>query len=59
MDKSKGYHAYFINNADNVPYYRAYLTWASFRRAVAQIKHATFVKAIDYNNMRMVYPEDL
>lgn len=52
--------ATFINRNDNVPYRRVYKNYNTFRAAVRRINSkAKFVSAIDYGNMRVVYPEDL
>lgn len=54
------FEAWFINRKDNVPYKRHYKNYRTFRAAYNRINaKAKFVKAIDWEQTRIVMPSDL
>lgn len=54
-----GIRALFINKPDNVPFERYYRTQRGFTIGLRNIKHAQFKWAIDEDNVRILYPEDV
>lgn len=56
---NKGIHARYINDADNVPFFRVYKSHRSFMSAKNRMKHATFVDAVDFDTYTLIKADDL